>query len=150
MTNPNPVIDIAESLFFEDLSEGMHAQLSKNITEQDINQFAQLSGDTNPVHLDEAYAATTPFKTRIAHGSLCASFISAAFATRLPGPGCIYVSQNLRFKAPVFIGSEVVTKVVVKNLIPKKCFVEFTTQCFVNDALVLDGEATLMVPSRQR
>lgn len=135
-------------LYFEDLAVGMDEEKYNVITDKDIILFSQVSGDTNPVHLNENYAAKTRFRTRIAHGSLCASFISAVIGTKLPGPGCIYITQNLRFKAPVRIGDEVITKVVIKSLIPYKNYVEIITQCHVNEAVVLDGEATVMVSSR--
>lgn len=138
----------SKHLYFDDLFEGMSAQVTNVVTEETLVRFAQVSGDTNPVHLDADYAAQTRFKQRIAHGMLSASFVSAVFGTRLPGPGCIYVNQALRFKAPVHIGDEVITKVVVTNKIPEKGFVEFQTQCLVDDELVLDGEATLWVPGK--
>ncbi len=137
-----------ETIYFEDLAEGMNAKISNLITDKDIVMFSQVSGDANPIHLCDDYAAGTQFKTRIAHGSLCASFISAALGTELPGPGSIYVNQNLRFKAPVRIGDEVVTNVTIKNKTSKNNLVEIATQCIVKDTVVLDGEALLLVPSR--
>jgi 3-hydroxybutyryl-CoA dehydratase len=136
------------TMFFEDMLEGKGVETSRIITEDDLDLFSRVSGDTNPIHLDENYAASTQFKKRIAHGSLCASFISAIFGSEFPGPGCIYVSQSLRFKAPVFIGDKLVVKVTVRKRVPRKCFVEFDTQCFVDGKLVLDGDATLMVPGK--
>ena len=88
-------------LHLEDLKVGMSATFSKTVSEADIVLFAGISGDSNPVHVDDDYARTTMFKGRIAHGMLTASFISAVLGTGLPGPGCIYLSQNLRFKAPL-------------------------------------------------
>lgn len=134
--------------FFEDLTVGLSATFSKTVTEADIVKFAEISGDTNPVHLDAAYAATTMFKQRIAHGMLSAGFISAVFGTLMPGPGAIYVAQNLKFKAPVKIGDTVSARVEVTGHIPEKKFVTFKTQCLVNDKVVIDGDATLMVPTR--
>jgi 3-hydroxybutyryl-CoA dehydratase len=93
--------------FLDDLEVGMSATYSKTITDADITIFAGVSGDTNPVHLDDGFAAQTLFGERIAHGMLSASFISTVFGTRLPGPGCIYLSQNLRFRAPVKVGDTV-------------------------------------------
>ena len=148
MTESSLIMSTPVQLFFEDLKEGMEAQLNHTITDRDVVEFAQISGDTNPVHLDEAYAKTTRFKTRIAHGSLSASFISAVIGSKLPGPGSIYVSQYLRFKAPVRIGDAVTATAVIKKLIPEKGFVEIITQCHVGELLVLDGEATVMVPKR--
>jgi 3-hydroxybutyryl-CoA dehydratase len=134
--------------FFEDLSIGMEASIARTVTEKDIEDFARVSGDVNPVHLDEAHAATTPFKQRIAHGILTASYISAVFGTKLPGPGCIYVSQTLNFKAPVHIGHEVVTTVKITDLIPEKRRAIFHCVCKVGGKAVLEGEAVLMAPSR--
>jgi len=132
----------------EDLSVGMAATFTKTVSEADIVAFAQISGDTNPIHLDEAYAAQTMFKTRIAHGMLSASYISAAFATRLPGAGAVYVSQNLKFRAPVRIGDTVTARVEVIAIVPEKKFVTFKTQCLMGEKVIIDGEATLMVPRR--
>ncbi|WP_068807918.1 MaoC family dehydratase [Thauera phenolivorans] len=134
--------------FFEDLEQGMSAVFSRTISEADILMFAGVSGDTNPVHLDAEYAGTTMFGGRIAHGMLSAAFISAVFGTRMPGPGCIYLSQSLKFKAPVKIGDTVVAKVTVTELKPAKRRVVFSTVCTVGETVVLDGEAELMVPAR--
>jgi 3-hydroxybutyryl-CoA dehydratase len=133
--------------FFEDLSDGMSATFTKTVTDADIVKYAEISGDTNPVHLDDDYAATTMFKQRIAHGMLTAGFISAVFGTKLPDPGSIYVNQSLKFKAPVKIGDAVTATVTVTGKVPEKNFVTFSTVCTVNDKPVLSGEATLMVPT---
>jgi len=137
-----------QSYFFEDLKPGQTATFTKTVTEAEIIKFAEVSGDTNPVHLDAEYAAGTIFKQRIAHGMLSAGFISAVFGTLMPGPGAIYVAQNLKFKAPVKIGDVVTARVEVTGSAPEKKFVMFKTQCLVNDKVVIDGDATLMVPSR--
>lgn len=134
--------------YFEELFVGQTAVFGKTVTEADIAAFAGVSGDTNPVHLNEEYAKGTMFKGRIAHGMLSASFISTVFGTKLPGPGCIYVSQSLKFKAPVKIGDTVMARVEVTALAPEKKFATFKTQCLVGDKVVLDGEATLMVPTK--
>jgi 3-hydroxybutyryl-CoA dehydratase len=118
------------------------------VTEATIAAFADLSGDRNPVHLDAAYAATTMFKERIAHGMLSAAYISAVFGMKLPGPGAIYISQTLNFKAPVRIGDEVVTTVKVVELVPEKKRARFHCACTVNGKPVVEGEAVLMVPAR--
>jgi 3-hydroxybutyryl-CoA dehydratase len=133
---------------FEDLAPGMIASLTKTVTEADIVAFTQVSGDNNPLHLDQDYAARTMFKGRIAHGMLTASFISALIGTKLPGVGCVYVSQTLKFKAPVRIGDTVTARGEVTSLVPDRKFAVLKTQCFVGDKLVIDGEATVMVPSR--
>ncbi|MDX9718425.1 MAG: MaoC family dehydratase, partial [Thauera sp.] len=105
---------------FEELHLGMSASVSRTVSEADILMFAGVSGDTNPVHLDEEFAASTMFGGRIAHGMLSAGLISAVFGTRLPGPGCIYLSQTLKFKAPVKVGDTVVACVTVKELKAEK------------------------------
>jgi 3-hydroxybutyryl-CoA dehydratase len=136
--------------YLEDLSVGMSASFEKTVTEADIVTFADLSGDTNPVHMDEAFAAATPFKGRIAHGMLGASLISTVFGTRLPGPGCIYVSQDLRFKAPVRIGDTVTASVTVSEIDSGRRRVKFTCECRVGDTVVIDGEAMLMVSRKAK
>jgi 3-hydroxybutyryl-CoA dehydratase len=134
--------------YFDDLKVGQEASMSKTVTEGDIARFAEVSGDKNPVHLDSDYAATTIFKERIAHGMLSAAYISAVFGMKLPGPGAIYISQSLNFKAPVKIGDTVITTVKVLELIPEKKRAKFETVCAVNGKPVLHGEAQLMIPAR--
>ena len=133
---------------FEDLQVGMSASVSRTISEADILMFAGVSVDTNPVHLDQEFAASTMFGGRIAHGMLSAGLISAVFGTRLPGPGSIYLSQNLKFKAPVKIGDTVVARVSVKELKAEKRRAVFSTVCTVGSTVVLDGEAELLIPAR--
>jgi len=137
-----------KSVFFEDLSVGQEASLSNTVTADTITAFAELSGDRNPVHVDAEYAATTMFKERIAHGMLSAAYISAVFGMKLPGPGAIYISQTLNFKAPVKIGDTVVTTVKVAELVPEKKRARFECVCTVNGKPVVLGEAVLMVPAR--
>jgi len=138
----------AKGVFFEDLSVGQEASLSNTVSEATIVAFADISGDRNPVHLDADYAATTMFKERIAHGMLSAAYISAVFGMKLPGPGAIYISQTLKFKAPVKIGDTVVTTVKVAELVPEKRRARFECICTVNDKPVVEGEAMMMVPAR--
>lgn len=138
----------AKGVFFEDLSVGQEASLSNTVSEANIVAFAEISGDRNPVHLDADYAATTMFKERIAHGMLSAAYISAVFGMELPGPGAIYMSQTLKFKAPVKIGDTVVTTVKVAELMPEKRRARFECVCTVDDKPVIEGEAMLMVPAR--
>lgn len=133
---------------FEDLELGMSASVSRTVSEADILMFAGVSGDTNPVHLDQEFAASTMFGGRIAHGMLSAGLISAVFGTRLPGPGSIYLSQVLKFKAPVKIGDTVVARVTVKELKIEKRRAVFSTVCTVGSTVVLDGEAELLIPAR--
>jgi len=139
-----------EGHFFEDLIIGMEAQYIRRVEEQDVSRFAELSGDRNPLHLDESFAIKTPFKGRITHGALTASYISTIFGMTLPGPGAIYVSQSLNFRRPVRIGDEVTASVRIVELLPEMRRVIFSCDCSVNGKTVLDGEALLMVPSRER
>ena len=138
-----------QCLFLEDLSVGQTDALTYTVTEDTIVQFAEVSGDANPVHLDEAYAATTPFKGRIAHGMLSAAYISAVLGTKLPGPGTVYMSQALRFKRPVRIGDVVTARATVSAIDTEKARVTLETVCLVNDKPVLEGEAMVMVPRRE-
>ncbi len=133
---------------FEDLELGMEASYQRLVTEEDIRAFAEVTGDKNPVHLDAEYAARTMFKERIAHGMLTASYISAVFGTELPGPGVIYISQTLNFRAPVKIGQTVTAKVKVVELFPPKRRALFECICTADGKTVLEGEAMLMVPGR--
>lgn len=137
-----------KTYYFEDLEPGMEASNQKTVSEADVADFANVCGDKNPVHLDEAYAAKTMFKGRIAHGMLTAGYISAVFGMEMPGPGAIYVSQTLNFKAPVRIGDVVTAKVKLVELIPAKRRARFECQCLVGGKPVLEGEAVLMVPAR--
>jgi 3-hydroxybutyryl-CoA dehydratase len=134
-------------LFFEDLSVGMTERLNKTVAASDVVGFAQLTGDRNPIHLSEHFAAKTSFRTRIAHGLYTASLISAVLGTRLPGPGAIYISQTLNFRAPVKIGDTVIVTVTVAELVAEKCRARLSCQCEVDGEVVLDGEAWVKVPS---
>jgi 3-hydroxybutyryl-CoA dehydratase len=135
--------------FFEDLEVGMTAVYARTIGPADLVMFAGMSGDTNPMHLNEQYAANTMFKGVIAHGMLCSSFISTVVGTRLPGPGCVYVKQSLRFIAPVRPGDTVTARATVKELIPDRRRCVLDTVCVVGDTVVIDGEAEVLVPSRK-
>ena len=135
-------------LFLEDLSVGQSAELVRTVTEGDIVAFAQVTGDTNPVHLDADYAATTSFGERIAHGMLSAGYISAVLGTTLPGPGAVYLSQTLNFKRPVKIGAEVVARVTVTAIDEAKARVTLDTSCLVNGKAVVGGEAVVLVPRK--
>ena len=134
--------------YLEELSVGMSAEYAKTITEADLLMFGAATGDTQPVHFNEEYAATTMFKGRIAHGMLSAGIISACAGTRLPGPGAIYVSQTLKFKAPVRIGDTVHARVTVKEVLLDKKRVVTDTVCTVGGKVVLEGEASFMIASR--
>ena len=119
--------------FIEDLEIGQKATLSKKITEDDINQFSQITGDDNPVHVNEDFAKQTIFKKRIAHGFLSASLISTVIATKLPGPGSIYISQSLKFLARVFIDEEINVNIVVLEINREKKRVKLLTECFKSE-----------------
>ena len=134
--------------YLEDLSPGMEASVSKTVTNEDITAFAELSGDINPVHLNEELAAGTVFKKRIAHGFLTGSLFSTVLGTKLPGPGCIYMSQTMKFKGPVFIGDQLVATCTVTNVDMEKGRVSFDCVCEANGRPVLTGEALLMVSRR--
>jgi 3-hydroxybutyryl-CoA dehydratase len=140
---------MADGLHFEDLKLGQTASFAKTITEADILLFAGVSGDTNPVHIDAEAAAKTPFKERIAHGMLSASLISTVLGTRLPGPGTIYLAQNLKFRAPVRIGATVTATVEITALDAEKKRATLKTTCTVEGKPVIEGEAVVMVPSRE-
>jgi 3-hydroxybutyryl-CoA dehydratase len=124
-----------------DLRIGMTAAYAKTITEADIVLFAAVSGDNNALHTNEEFAATTMFRGRIAHGMLSASVISAAIANKLPGPGSIYLSQSLRFVAPVRAGDTVHATVTVKELMAERNRVLLRTDCTVRGEIVISGEA---------
>lgn len=143
--------DQPKSYYFEDLELGMEGSLTKPVTEADIMTFANVSGDANPVHVDADYAAGTMFKERISHGMLTASYVSAVFGMKLPGPGAIYISQSLNFKRPVKIGDTITARVTLKELSGEKRRARFDCVCENQDGkAVLDGEAELMVPSRPK
>ena len=134
----------------EDLQVGMTASYAKTVTEADIVLFAGVSGDNNAVHTNEEFARTTPFGGRIAHGFLTASVISAAVANRLPGPGTVYLGQQLRFRAPVRPGDTVHATVTVKSVDLAKARAVLDTVCTVEGKVVIDGEATVMTTSSAR
>ncbi len=137
-----------QALYYEDLSIGMQETISKTVLSSDVVGFAEISGDRNPIHLSEHFAAKTPFGTRIAHGLYTASLISAVLGTRLPGPGAVYLSQTLHFHAPVRIGDTVDVTVTVDELIERGHRAKLKCECKVGDLLVLDGEAVVKVPTR--
>lgn len=137
-----------QTLYFEDLSIGMRESYRKEVKASDVAGFAEISGDRNPIHLSEHFAAKTPFGGRIAHGLYTASLISAVIGTRLPGPGAIYMSQTLRFLAPVRIGDTVEASVEIVELSEKGNRAKLACQCKVGDTVVLEGEALVKIPAR--
>src|SRR6266487_6435725 len=136
-----------QMLYFEDLSVGMTESLAKTIASSDVVGFAEVTGDRNPIHLSEHFAAKTRFGTRIAHGLYTASLISAVLGTRLPGPGAVYISQTLNFRAPVKIGDQVDVTVTVVELIPERQRARLACSCKVADEILLDDESWVKVPS---
>ncbi|MCR9195365.1 MAG: MaoC family dehydratase [Hyphomonas sp.] len=133
---------------FEDLSVGMTHQTEHIITEKDIELFAEVSGDRNPLHMDEEFAKNTPFGQRIAHGALTASYISGILGNDLPGPGSIFVGLNMRFRRPVYIGSHVTVKVEVTEMKERGNRVTLKVSCNVDGKAAISGEAMVMVPNR--
>lgn len=130
---------------------GQEASCSKTMTETDLVVFAGLSGDFNPIHIDREYAKETRFKQRIAHGMLTSSLLSQLLGVHLPGKGSIYVEQNIRFKAPVFIGDTVTAKATIQEIDEERRILTLLTECFnQNEKLVLTGTAKMMVPEEGR
>jgi len=140
---PTPPIPLSE------IRVGMSVSYSQTVGDFEIKQFAGLSGDHNPVHLDEKYAEVSRFKRRIAHGMISSSFFSALFGTRLPGPGCVYASQNLIFKRPVYIGDTVTAIIEVISIEIKKRMVCFKTYCMVGNKTVISGRAEIYMPKKK-
>jgi 3-hydroxybutyryl-CoA dehydratase len=137
------------SYTIDDLKHGMSAEFTKTVSEHDMVLFGEVSGDINPVHFDEAFASTTPFKGRIAHGVLTASYISTVLGMQMPGPGTIFLGLNIRFKAPVRIGDTVTAICTVRDIVGEKRRVVFDCICKVGEAVVIEGEATVMPPARK-
>lgn len=127
---------------------GQETSLRKTFSAADVETFAEISGDRNPVHLDDAFAAQTQFGRRIVHGMLVAGLISAVLGTRLPGPGCIYLGQSMKFRAPVYIGDKITAVVRVLSIREDKPVVVLSTTC-VNQSgdVVIEGEAVMLVPA---
>lgn len=134
--------------YLEDLEVGMSAVFGKTVSEADIVAFAGVSGDTNPIHLHDGFAKTTRFGARIAHGMLGGSFISTVIGTKLPGPGSLYVSQTLNFRAPVKIGDTVTARVEILEIDATRRRVRLKTECHCEETVVIDGEAVVMAPRR--
>lgn len=134
------------SFALEDLSEGMTASLERTVSERDVVRFAEVTGDANPLHFDAEFAATTVFGAPIAHGILSAGYISAVIGTRLPGPGTVYLSQELKFRAPVRIGDAVIARVTVAAVDRDRRRVRLDTACLVGGKIVVEGEALVLVP----
>lgn len=134
------------SIPIDKIYPGMTVSYSQTITDADVKAFAGLSGDHNPVHVDEVYAEKSQFKGRIAHGLMSAGFFSALFGMKLPGPGCVYVSQSLQFRRPVYVGDTVTAIVEVATVNVEKRRVFFKTICKVGSKRVITGEAEIYIP----
>ena len=132
--------------YFKDISLGQTAAYEKQVTDEDVRKFADISGDYNPIHLNDDFAKDSMFGARIAHGILTASHISAVIGYIFPGPGWIYLGQSLQFRAPVKIGDTVHTAVEVTDTVAEKNIVELSTICKVGDTVVLKGTATIKSP----
>ena len=134
-----------EGRTIHEMRVGETASFTKTIAEADVHAFAGITGDFNPVHINDTYAAASMFGRRIAHGMLCAGLISAVFGMKLPGPGAIYVQQSLKFLKPVYIGDTVTAEVEVAEILQERNRVTFRTRCVNQDGqIVLEGESTLM------
>ncbi len=144
----NDAYETLHGYYIEDLEIGMSASVGKAFAESDVAVYAQLSTDTNPLHLNEEFAAHTRAGGRVLHGMITASLISAIVGTRLPGPGCLWMGQDMRFLAPVRIGETVLARAEVVEIDRERQRVHLSTTCSVGDTVVLDGRAELWVPSR--
>ena len=125
---------------------GDFAEIEKEMTLNMVQSFAGISEDFNPVHLDKEYASKSRYKRQIIHGLMATSLFSGLFGTRLPGEGCVYKSQNIRFKRPIYIGDVVTARVEVTSVDVEKKLIEFTTRCYVKGKVMIDGEAEIFVP----
>jgi len=139
-------LDVHIKYYFKDISLGQTAEYEKQVTDEDVRKFADISGDYNPIHLDDEFAKDSMFGARIAHGILTASHISAVIGYIFPGPGWIYLGQSLQFRAPVKIGDTVHTAVEVTDTVAEKNIVDLSTVCKVGDTVVLKGTATIKSP----
>jgi len=135
-----------KSISFEQIKIDMSVSYSQTITDADVKSFAGISGDHNPIHVDEEYASKSRYKKRISHGLIPGSFFSALFGTKLPGPGCVYVQQTFNFKRPVYLGDTVTATATVTSIDPDKRRVFFDTICTVKNKTVINGVAELYVP----
>lgn len=129
-----------------EIKSGDYVEIKKKMTIKMVKNFAKISEDFNPVHLDKKYALKSRYKGQIIHGLMAASLFSGLFGTKLPGEGCVYKSQNIRFKRAVYINDIVTAKVQVNFVDMRKKVIKFRTQCFVNNKVVIDGESEIFIP----
>ena len=141
--------DKLHGYYFEEIRVGMSARFEKVIRERDVQAFAEISGDVNPLHLDDAFASRTRAGERVVHGMVTASLISTLVGCRLPGPGCLWMGQVLKFVKPVRVGERVEAEATVIETIADRQRVRMRTTCKVDDTTVVDGEALVWVPSRE-
>lgn len=133
-------------LNLKEIKCGDYAEIKKKMTFDMVKSFANISEDFNPIHLDEKQASQSRYKKRIIHGLMAASLFSGLFGTKLPGEGCVYKSQNLKFKRAIYIGDIVTAKVVVTDINVDKKTIMFKTQCIVDGRLMIDGESEIFIP----
>ena len=130
----------------EEIRVGDSAEITKRMSLEMVTAFAGISEDFNPVHLDAEYASKSRYRAQIIHGLMASSLFSGLFGTQLPGEGCVYKSQNIRFKRPIYVGDEVTARVEVANVDVNKKVISFTTRCIVNGKVMIDGESEIFVP----
>jgi 3-hydroxybutyryl-CoA dehydratase len=147
---PVSAYDEQHGYYLEDISVGMRALYAKTITEADVTLFSGLSGDTNPLHINAEFASCTRFKRRIVPGMLTASLWSTLVGTRLPGPGCAYMRQEMKFFKPVYLGDTVTATIVVAEIDPKKQRVFLDAECAVAQTVVAAGRGMVWVPKRKK
>ncbi|QZA76538.1 MaoC family dehydratase [Deefgea tanakiae] len=135
--------------YFNELAVGDFDEYRKTVTETDVVLFAGLTGDNNPMHIDEEFASQTRFGSRIIHGMLTASFLSSVIGMKMPGPGCIYMGQNIKFLKPVHIGETVTARATVIEIYPEKQRIKLLTECLVRGVVVLTGDALVWVPNKE-
>jgi 3-hydroxybutyryl-CoA dehydratase len=138
----------AHGYYLEDLKVGMSAEMTRVITEHDVNAFADLTSDFNPVHVDEEFAKETIFKTRVVHGAFVASLLSAVMGMKLPGPGAIFRTLNLNYRGPVRLGEEILAHVEIAEIVPEKQLVTIDCWCKVDGKKVVRGDAGAWVARR--
>lgn len=142
-------IDSLHGFYIEDIEIGMSESFEKTVSEEDVAAFAGLSGDTNPLHLDDEFARGTRVGERVVHGMVTASLISTLVGCRLPGPGCLWMGQTVRFLKPVRVGERVRARAEVVEIMRERQRIRMLTTCQVGENTVIDGEALVWVPSRQ-